>query len=92
MLGSNFRAITIKNGKKEGTWFTYGADGGHIKQEYENGIRHGAIVSYFGSGKLQMRGNYKNGQLDGYCERYLENGDDPAGWCGTYKNGVKVSD
>jgi antitoxin component YwqK of YwqJK toxin-antitoxin module len=44
-------------------------------------------TGYWENGKLWYKGNYKNGNQDGYWEGYYFNGN--LSWKGNYKNGIK---
>tara|TARA_X000000950_G_C13312958_1_gene417349 strand:- start:197 stop:367 length:171 start_codon:yes stop_codon:yes gene_type:complete len=47
---------------------------------------------FYPNGKLNIKGNYKNDEEDGYWQHFHVDGTVDKTLTGTYKNGVKVSD
>jgi len=52
----------------------------------------GATVSYFKSGQLKIKGNFKNDMQDGVWVFYNEDGTLDKKRSGTWKNNKKISD
>jgi antitoxin component YwqK of YwqJK toxin-antitoxin module len=57
----------LKNGIKEGKWFSYWDYNGALYQKgrYKNGAKEGEWVQYYGFGQLDSKGSYKNGEKEG---------------------------
>ena len=65
----------LKNGKKEGEWFSYWKNGQlFTKENYKNGKKEGEWVHYYDNGKLWSKENYKNGKQEGEWVSYKYNG------------------
>jgi antitoxin component YwqK of YwqJK toxin-antitoxin module len=54
---------------------------------FDNGIREGAYIRYFVSGRIMMKGTYSNGRRHGIWEEFHKNGKRSLN--ARYKNGVK---
>lgn len=74
------------NGQKEGYWETIFGHDCH-KGYFSNGIREGSWEVYI-KNNIISKYNYKNGVLDGYTEKYDENGDLLC--VGNFKNGERT--
>ena len=82
-----------KNGKKEGPWVVYHANGQLMeKGAYKNGKTEGPWVVYYYNGQLGWKGTYKNGKQEGRWVWYRENGNLKKEYSGVFKDGVKISD
>jgi antitoxin component YwqK of YwqJK toxin-antitoxin module len=63
------------NGKKEGYWITYYANGNTRRQgAYKQGIKDGKWIQYFKNGTLSSEGYFKNGAFEMWYVCYSENG------------------
>ena len=80
----------IKNGKREGVWFSYWNNGQlYSKGNYKNGKKEGAWVFYWDIGQLMRKGNYKNGKREGAWVEYEKDGTLDRERSGIYKNGLR---
>ena len=61
------------------------------KYMYAAGLKHGIVEIFYPSGFLNMRGNYKNGKLDGVVEYYYNNSNLKIESKGSYSEGLKDS-
>lgn len=65
----------MRNGKREGMWFSYYENGQLWSQgEYSNGLRHGKSISWYPDGKVRFEGNYTNDKQTGTWKYYNESG------------------
>ena len=63
------------NGKKEGYWITYYANGNKRSEgAYKKGTKNGKWIQYFKSGNISSEGHFKNGEYENWYVTYFENG------------------
>ncbi len=63
------------NGRKEGTWIKYFADGGvQLKGTYNNNRPEGTYTRYYNNGKIAEQGEFRANGYKGLLVRYHENG------------------
>jgi len=78
----------IKDGKLDGLWHFYWANGGlYLKGNWKNGKHNGYFESYWDNGKPNDFGHYVNGLREGEWIGYWDNG--KLSNKGIYKNGKK---
>ena len=88
-----YKKGSIKNGKEEGVWRRYWANGRlQYKHNWKNGKKEGKSIEYWKNGQLMTKGSYKNDEQDGAWVFYNEDGALNKFNTGTFKNGVKISD
>lgn len=82
---------TYKNGKLNGTSFTY-FDNGAVSDEsnYVDDVLHGPWFQYLPNGKRRLDTHYVNGKLDGLYKYW--NVDGELSVEGYYRNGVQIGD
>jgi antitoxin component YwqK of YwqJK toxin-antitoxin module len=71
---------SMKNGKREGSW----------DRRLHSSLSY--WVSYWKSGQLWNKGDYKNGKKEGSWVSYYNDGSIWKQFSGTFKNGKKISD
>jgi len=65
----------MRNGKREGAWFSYYEDGKPWSQgEYKDGLRNGKSVSWYPDGKVRYEGMYTDDKQSGVWKYYTEDG------------------
>jgi antitoxin component YwqK of YwqJK toxin-antitoxin module len=65
----------MRDGKREGTWFSYYEDGKLWSQgEYVNGQRNGKSISWYPNGQKRFEGNYTNEKQTGTWKYWDETG------------------
>jgi len=63
------------NGKKEGYWITYYANGNKRSEgAYKKGIKDGKWIQYFKNGNISSEGHFENGEYENWFVTYFENG------------------
>ena len=63
------------NGKKEGLWITYYANGNKRSEgTYRNGRKHGKWTLYHANGNLQSEATFHDGKYTGHYVSYHPNG------------------
>ena len=83
--------------KREGLYYTKFSDvpftgktTGRIQASLKNGKHHGPRVEYWENGQLYVKGNWKNGEMDGLWVSFYVDGSVFKSLTGTFQNGVKV--
>ncbi|MXW04391.1 MAG: hypothetical protein F4Z81_04895 [Gemmatimonadetes bacterium] len=63
------------NGKKDGYWITYYANGNKRSEgNYRMGVKDGNWIQYFSNGNKKSEGRFKNGLNEGWYTCWHENG------------------
>ncbi len=89
-VNDNILIASFINGEKDGIWEGKNLDGTtNFKRSYRNGVQHG-MYELFSNGRMQERGNYREGVLDGKFETFLDNG--AVAQSGNYTGGKKTDE
>ena len=65
----------IINGKKEGYWITYYANGNKKSEgAFKNGIKEGKWILYYKNGNKQSKATFRDGKYEDYYVSYHRNG------------------
>jgi antitoxin component YwqK of YwqJK toxin-antitoxin module len=65
----------MRNGKREGSWFSYYSNGKIWSQtDYIDGLRNGQSITWFPNGKKRYEGIYTNDKQSGTWKYYDETG------------------
>lgn len=63
-----------KNGKKDGAWVVYNADGSWFSADYKNGVLEGKEVFHSAEGRVQQETPYKAGKRHGVSKSFAPDG------------------
>lgn len=66
---------TNKNGKLDGRFTAYVRGKRYAAAYFENGVRDGSNIIYYGDGHVKREATYQNGLLDGTEKAYYANGE-----------------
>jgi antitoxin component YwqK of YwqJK toxin-antitoxin module len=65
----------MRNGKREGTWFSYYENGQPMSQaEYVNGVRNGKSITWYPNGQKRFEGTYTSDRQAGVWKYWEESG------------------
>lgn len=82
-MSENSTEGRVVNGKKEGYWVTYYANGNKRSEgAYRAGKKHGKWILYYQNGNKKSEASFRDGLYEGWYVCYYENGNKK--WEGPY--------